>query len=149
LVDDFIGDGDKSIVVVGSIGAESILDEQPVGYHVAKAGMQQMVRYYALPLGHLGIRVNSVAPSTVLKERSKEFYLAHPELTGLYDSINPLGRMGTSQDVIDAIAFLCSSRASFITGQDLVVDRGASLRAPESLARRVASIEGQESSQQL
>lgn len=140
LVDSFIENGDKSIVVVGSVAAQFILDEQPVGYHVAKAGLHQMVRYYALTLGHRGIRVNSVSPATFLKEESKDFYLLNSELSDLYSSINPLGRMGTTQDIANVIAFLCSSRASFITGQNLIVDGGASLRAPESLARKLASI---------
>lgn len=131
-----------SIIVVSSLASNFVACEQPLSYHVAKAGVNQMVRYYALMLGPKGIRVNSVSPGAVLKEESKEFYLNNQELYELYQRITPLGRMGTAEEISQVIAFMCSPKASFITGQNIIVDGGLSLELQESLARRLLSKEG-------
>lgn len=133
--------GDRGIVVVSSIASRFIAGEQPLSYHVAKAGLIQLVRYYAVLLGPQGIRVNAVSPGTVLKEESKGFYLQHSQLYELYRLITPLGRMGTAEDITHAVAFLCSLKASFITGQTIVVDGGLSLQWQESLARKVSALD--------
>ncbi len=129
--------GEKSIVVVGSIACSLIADEQPVGYHVAKAGLLQMARYYAATLGPRGIRVNCVSPGTVMKEEAREFYEGNRELQRMYRTVIPLGRMGTSDEIANVIEFLGSSKASFITGQELVVDGGLSVQWQETVGRRM------------
>jgi NAD(P)-dependent dehydrogenase (short-subunit alcohol dehydrogenase family) len=134
-----LGSG-KAVVVIGSVAGSYIASEQPVSYHMAKAAVAQIVRYYAVTLGPRGIRVNVVSPGTTVKEESKAFYAAHPELERLYRDIVPLGRMGTADDVADLVAFLLSSRASFLTGQNIVLDGGVSLRSHESLARGVSPL---------
>jgi len=126
-----------SIVAVGSIASDFIADEQPVSYHVGKSGLGQMVRYYAVALGSKGIRVNSVSPGTTVKEESADFYSQNQELRDLYESITPLRRMGTAADVANVAAFLCSPQASFVTGQNIVVDGGVSLQGQEALARKL------------
>lgn len=136
-VDEFDDSSDASIVIVGSIAGHLIADEQPVGYHVAKAGLNQLVRFYAVTLGPKRIRVNCVSPAAVLKEESKEFYLQSKDLADLYTKIIPLGRIGTSEEIAHVIEFLCSPQASFITGQNIVVDGGLSLQSQESLGRKL------------
>ncbi len=140
LAEQFEDNNESSIVIVSSIAGQFIALEQPLSYHVAKAGINQMVRFYAVNLGSKGIRVNSVASGTMLKEESKDFYLQNEELHNLYKSIIPLGRMGTSQELANVITFLCSPQASFITGQNLVVDGGISLQWHESLARKLTPL---------
>lgn len=135
LSDKFADNGDASIVMASSIFGRFIADGQPLGYHVAKAGLEQMVRYFAVTLGPKGIRVNGVSPFTVLKEESKDFYLRNKELHDLYRKIVPLKRMGTSEDVANVIAFLCGEKASYINGQIITIDGGLSLKWQESLAR--------------
>src|SRR2546427_1058254 len=132
-----LGSG-KAIVVVSSIASGYVASEQPVSYHMAKAAMSQMVRYYAVSLGRKGIRINAVCPGTIVKEESKVFHAEHPEIEALYREIVPLGRMGTPEDVADLSAFLLSTRASFLTGQNIVLDGGVSLQSHESLSRRVS-----------
>jgi NAD(P)-dependent dehydrogenase (short-subunit alcohol dehydrogenase family) len=141
LTDEFEAGEDNSIVVVGSVASEFVAEEQPLSYHVAKAGLAQLVRYYAVLLGRKGIRVNSVSPGSVIKEESREFYLQNKELTDLYTAITPLGRMGTAEEVANVVAFLGSSNASFITGQNIVVDGGVSLQWHETMARKLTSLD--------
>lgn len=133
-------DGDKSIVAVGSIASRFVASEQPVSYHLGKSGMDQIVRYYAVTLGKLGIRVNSVCPSTMIKEESKHFYDSNEELTDLYKKLTPLGRVGTAEECANAVAFFLSDKSSFITGQHLVMDGGISLQWPEGLCREIAGL---------
>ena len=84
--------------------------------------------------------MNSVSPSTYLKNESKQYFLENEALLALYRELIPLGRMGTAEDVARLILFLCSADASFVTGQNIVVDGGLSLRWPESLARRLRGL---------
>lgn len=140
LVDEFDDTNENSIVIVSSIAGHFIAEEQPLSYHVAKAGLNQMVRYYAVALGPKGIRVNCVSPGTVLKDESRDFYLQNEQVYNLYRRIIPLGRMGTSEEIAHVIAFLCSPKASFMTGQNIVVDGGLSLQSHESLARKLTSL---------
>jgi NAD(P)-dependent dehydrogenase (short-subunit alcohol dehydrogenase family) len=102
---------------------------------VAKAGLNQMARYYAVVLGQAGIRVNVVSPGTVLKPENRDFYLGDARLQALFKQVVPLGRMGTAQEIAEVIDFLGSSNASFITGQTLLVDGGVNLLSTETLAR--------------
>jgi len=139
LVDDFGPDG-GAIVLVSSNAGRYVARNQPLSYHVAKAGLNQMMRYYAAVLGKRGIRVNAVSPCTVLKEESQRFYLENEKLQELYHTITPLGRMGTATEVAQAIAFLLGSQASFVTGQELYVDGGMSLLLHDAMAREVRGL---------
>ena len=116
-----------SIVVVTSVASRFVAEEQPLGYHVAKASLAHMVRYYAVRLGAHGIRVNAVAPSAFIKEETRDYFAKRADLRRLYQIISPSGRMIRASEVAEVIVFLCSARASAITGQELVVDRGCQL----------------------
>ncbi|WP_408011659.1 SDR family NAD(P)-dependent oxidoreductase [Pseudalkalibacillus sp. A8] len=94
-------------------------------YSAAKAGLQGMTRTMAIELGPFGINVNAVAPGFIETDMTK----AISEKTGIpYEEIknnaieaNSIKRVGTPQDVSNAIAFLSSDESSFITGQILYV----------------------------
>ena len=132
--------GDKALLMVSSVFAKYIGDSQPASYHVAKAGLDQLMRFYALNLGPKGIRCNGVTPFTFLKEESKKFYLDNKKIMDVYEGVIPLQRMATTEDSANAIQHLCSEQASYISGQNLVVDGGLSLVWPETVARRMAGI---------
>jgi NAD(P)-dependent dehydrogenase (short-subunit alcohol dehydrogenase family) len=133
--DHFCPDGDRAIGVVSSVYADFVGGSQPVSYHVAKAGLNQLVRYYAWAMGRKGVRINAIMPLTYIKEESKAFYLANEPLRDVYKRFVPLGRLGEAEDSADILEFLCSRKASFINGQCIFVDGGVSVVWPEALAR--------------
>ena len=133
---DYLFAEQSAIVVVSSVLGQFIAAEQPLGYHVTKAAQDQLVRFYAVQLASRGIRVNAVAPNLIEKESGREFYLKNPELKRHYESLIPLGQMGTPRDVANAIDFLCSDRAAHITGQILNVDGGVTVLMQHSLGAR-------------
>lgn len=140
LESEFVPDGDRSIVMVSSVFGDFVGEGQAISYHIGKAGLNHMARYYAVNLGRNGIRANVVTTFTFLKEESREFYLNNKELHNLYKDIIPLGRMGTTEDSAQVIGFLCSLASSFVNGQNIYVDGGLSLVWPETIARRLTSL---------
>lgn len=138
LADHFTDAG--SIVLVSSIIGQYVVLGQPVSYHVAKAGIDQMVRYYAVTLGPKGIRVNGVSPGSVIKEESREFYSKQDKLLALFKQIMPIGRIGTAEEVAQVIAFLASPQSAVITGQNIIADGGMTLQSQESVVRRFAGL---------
>jgi len=138
--DYFTDDGDRGIGVVSSVYAEFVGSSQPVGYHVVKGGLNAMVRHYAATLGRRGIRVNAIMPLTYLKRESRVFYEQNEKLMDVYRRLVPLGRLGTADESADALDFLCSARASFITGQCLFLDGGVSTVWQEEVAKSFAGL---------
>jgi len=138
-VNEFDQTPEKSIVIIGSVLNSFVALDQPLGYHVAKTALLSMVRYYAVTLGNSGIRVNSVSPGAVFKERAKPYYEKHKTLTSLYQNIIPLKKIGTPENIAGVVGFLCSPDSLYITGQDIVVDGGFSLLAQEGLSRKITS----------
>ena len=129
-----------SIVFTSSVASNLIAHNQPLSYHVGKAGIEQLIRYYAVTLGPQGIRVNGVSPATTLKEESQEFYLNNPALYAVYEKMIPLRRMGTAREIAQVVGFLCSPQASFITGQTIVADGGLTLQFQETLVRGMLNL---------
>ena len=134
--DHFTPEGDRAIGVVSSVYAEFTGSSQPVGYHVVKAGLNGMVRFYAGTLGRRGIRINAVMPLSYIKPESRAYYQSRTDLHAMYDEFVPLRRMGDADDSANALDFLCSDRAGFINGQALFVDGGVSVVWPEEVAKR-------------
>lgn len=137
---EFARHGDRAIVVVSSIADRWVASEQPLSYHVAKAGLTQLARYYAVALAAQGIRVNAISSGTIVKDEARKFYRAQKALRELYEEMIPLGRMGTAAEIASVVSFLCSGDASFMTGQSLVVDGGVSLQWHEALVRRMSPL---------
>lgn len=131
----FSSDGNQSIVLVSSVADRYVAAEQPLGYHLGKAGLSHLARYYAVALGPKGIRVNSVSPCVVAKQEAKAYYDENKWLVDRYEASIPLGRMGRPEDIVKTIMFLAGEDASYITGQNIVVDGGLTLLSHESLIR--------------
>jgi NAD(P)-dependent dehydrogenase (short-subunit alcohol dehydrogenase family) len=139
LAEEFAPDGDRSVALVGSNAGRFVTTDQGPGYHVAKAALAQLGRYYAVKLGPLGIRVNVVSPCAFVKQESAAYYEGRDDLTAMYEAITPLGRMGTAAEVARVVALMCGPGMSFVTGQELYVDGGLSLVQQDGLARKLAT----------
>jgi glucose 1-dehydrogenase len=126
--------GGGSIVNLSSALARSVAQE-PCGYHVAKAGVEQLTRYLAYALGRDNIRVNAVAPGLVDRDTSPKLS-DDPVNSAIIDAAVPLGRAATSADIARVVSFLCSPPAAYITGQVIAVDGGLSVSEPFGVGRR-------------
>ena len=95
-----------------------------VAYGTSKAGVMQLTQQQAVELGEYGIRANCIAPGPV---RTKLAMAVHTqEIIDAYHDAIPLNRYGQEREIAEAIYFLASERASYITGQNLMVDGGLS-----------------------
>jgi meso-butanediol dehydrogenase/(S,S)-butanediol dehydrogenase/diacetyl reductase len=93
-----------------------------VAYGTSKAAVIHLTRQQAAELGEYGIRANCIAPGPV---RTKLAMAVHsPEIIAAYHDAIPLNRYGTEEELAQAITFLASDKASYISGQVLAVDGG-------------------------
>jgi NAD(P)-dependent dehydrogenase (short-subunit alcohol dehydrogenase family) len=97
-------------------------------YCVSKAGVEMLTRCAADELGEHRIRVNAVRPGLVPTDLAQPL-AEHPKVRANYESLMPLGRLGSVEEVAESIRFLVSDAASWITGQVLSVDGGHTLRS--------------------
>jgi len=134
LIPHFAEDGDRAIIAVTSVYADFVGSSQPSSYHIVKAGLNALIRYYAVKLGANGIRSNAIAPLTYLKDESKHVYLNNESTLAKYKRLVPLQRMPLAEECANVIRFLGSEQAAFVTGQVVYVDGGVSAIWPEELA---------------
>jgi NAD(P)-dependent dehydrogenase (short-subunit alcohol dehydrogenase family) len=106
------------IIHIGSTSGQ-FARKNALAYPTAKAALYALVRSLALQLGQYGIRVNTVSPNKVGSPVGTDVEPANRERKNL------LGRGCTPEDIANAVAFMVSEEASFITGTDLLVDGGA------------------------
>lgn len=93
-----------------------------VAYGTSKAAVMHLTQQQAAEWGESGVRVNCVAPGPV---RTKLAMAVHtPEIIAAYHDAIPLGRYGSEDEIAHVIVFLCSDKASFVTGQIISVDGG-------------------------
>ncbi|WP_249927935.1 SDR family NAD(P)-dependent oxidoreductase [Streptomyces flaveus] len=112
--------GSGTIVNVSSINA--IRGYRGVAvYAAAKAGLEGLGRALARELGPLGIRVNTVTPGFFDSDMTADVTSANREKI---QHRTPLGRLGTVDEIAEAVLFLASPEARFITGHTLVIDGG-------------------------
>jgi NAD(P)-dependent dehydrogenase (short-subunit alcohol dehydrogenase family) len=93
-----------------------------VAYGTSKAGLIHLTKQQAVEFASLGIRVNSVAPGPVDTAMAQKVHT--PAIRADYHDAIPLNRYGLEEELAEAIFFLCSDKASYITGQNIAVDGG-------------------------
>lgn len=114
----------RSILVVSSIRAVGV-KTGTLPYSTSKAGLNQLVRVAAAELAPEGIRVNAISPGLVATPMSRQ---TNPEVERIAAGLAALDRAGLPDDVAEGALYLSSPAASFVTGTNLVVDGGESLR---------------------
>ena len=103
-------------------------------YETGKHAVIGITRQMATELGPRGIRVNAICPGHIVTERAKD----NPAGLEFFVEQYPVGRTGRPVDIANAIVFLCSDEASFITGHALVVDGGLTAQLQENLGVKQA-----------
>lgn len=120
--------GGGAIVNVASVSAIRG-DAFQSAYSAAKGGVISLSKTVAVEYAKRGIRVNTVCPGGI-NSGGMEFYLKKmPEMRDKVLNVHAMGRLAEPSEVADAVIYLCSERASFITGHDLVVDGGILVRS--------------------
>ena len=136
-----IAGGGGSIVGISSAHAIQVnAIEGP--YEAAKAAINALMRSVAVAYGEHNIRANSILPGGIMTDVKYEAaaQAPTPELDARQALQNPICRRGDAQDIANAVLFLVSDLASFVTGESLVVDGGLSIELPGSATSRLTSL---------
>lgn len=129
---------DGGAIILVSSATATIMLENYAAYMGTKAGADHVARCAANEFGHRGIRINSVSPGFTLTPMTAAA-AATPGLIDAFVKEYPLGRVGTSEDVAAAIAFLARDDC-FMTGQNLQVNGGLTLRRNPTQAEIGAAV---------
>jgi NAD(P)-dependent dehydrogenase (short-subunit alcohol dehydrogenase family) len=129
--------GGGSIVNMSSVHG-LLAEPGQLVYETLKAGVISLTRQLAVEYGPDGIRVNAICPGHIVTEHIADGWREHPETLRFFAEQYPLRRTGLPVDIANAVVFLCSDEASFITGQALVVDGGLTVQLQEHLGVRLA-----------
>jgi 3-oxoacyl-[acyl-carrier protein] reductase len=116
-------DAGGAIVFITSTNAEAAFPRR-AAYCAAKAGVAMLTKVLAIEWAEKGIRVNAVGPAYVATEMTQRNIASGNVNEGQIKARIPLGRLAQPADVADAVSFLLSDKASFITGHSLYVDGG-------------------------
>jgi NAD(P)-dependent dehydrogenase (short-subunit alcohol dehydrogenase family) len=93
-------------------------------YCASKGGIVQLTRTAALEYAQAGIRVNALCPGVIRTPMVDRITGSDPEAEAQFTAMEPIGRMGTPEEMAKAAVWLCSDAASFVTGHPLVADGG-------------------------
>ena len=115
--------GGGSIVNISSISGLVGQRHVHAGYNASKGAVHIMSKSLAVQHAAAGIRVNSVHPGPIKTDMTRESW-TDPETKGRTERVVPLGRYGQPVDVANAVLFLASDEAAYITGAEIVVDGG-------------------------
>ena len=105
----------STLGLVGAAGAAA--------YAASKHGVIGLTKAAALEIARHGIRINAVSPAVIETSMSERLFSA-PQVHKVVLAQHPIGRFGTSKEIAEAVVWMCSDRASFMTGQSLVLDGG-------------------------
>ncbi len=118
-----LAQGGGAIVNIASIAGLVGFTNLPA-YCASKGGVVQLTRTAALEYAQRGIRVNAVCPGGIRTPMLDRLFHEQPEMEAGLTAAHPMGRLGKPAEIAEAVLWLCSDAASFVTGQALAVDGG-------------------------
>lgn len=125
--------GGGSIVNISSVTG-LLGHPQLAAYSAAKAGVAGLTRQMAVDYAAQGVRVNAISPGTIDTPMLQRFLDEVPDQARARDSfvaLHPIGRLGRPEDIANAALFLASDESAFVTGHNLVVDGGYSIKGSQ------------------
>lgn len=121
-----IDQGAGSVIGLGS-DAGRVGESRMVMYGVAKSSIMNFVKGMSKEVSRFGVRLNVVSPGTTKTPRTESIGMFTPEMEERLTKMYPLRRLGQISDITDAVVFMASDRASWITGQTISVSGGYSM----------------------
>ncbi|MFW6175107.1 MAG: SDR family NAD(P)-dependent oxidoreductase [Chloroflexota bacterium] len=129
--------GHGNIINIASVHGILMAPEKLI-YETGKSAVIGMTKQMAIDFGPSGIRVNCILPGHIVTERGQKRWDENPGGLKFFEQQYPVRRTGVPEDIANAISFLCSDEASFITGHALAVDGGMTIQLQEDLGAHLA-----------
>jgi NAD(P)-dependent dehydrogenase (short-subunit alcohol dehydrogenase family) len=115
----------KKGVIVNCSSIAGVVGSQGLPVYVAsKHGVNGLTKSAALEYANQGIRINSVCPAGVHTPMLDRIMKTSPDLKEQMNAMHPIGRAAQPEEIAEAVLYLCSDRASFVTGHELMIDGG-------------------------
>ncbi len=127
--------GGGSVINISSVHG-LLMAPRKLIYEAGKSAVIGITKQMAIDFGPDGIRVNAICPGHIVTERQQERWDENPAGLRYFEDQYPVRRTGVPLDIANAVSFLCSEEASFITGHALVVDGGLTIQLQEDFSVR-------------
>jgi NAD(P)-dependent dehydrogenase (short-subunit alcohol dehydrogenase family) len=118
-----MSDTGGSIINISSVNGDRAMQGMS-GYGASKAALTHFTRNAAMEGARKGIRVNAVTPGPIMTPATKAWFKADPDAGAAIANANPMGRIGSPEEVANVVHFLASDAASYVTGASIPVDGG-------------------------
>ncbi len=120
----FLAQASPGAIVNTASAAGLIASHSMPAYTAAKHGVVGLTKCAAIEYARTGIRINDVCPGIIDTPLVADMVAQVPKLAGRLDGLEPVGRKGRPEEIAEAVAWLCSDRASFVTAASISVDGG-------------------------
>lgn len=124
-----VADGTRGLLLFTSSWIGQVPWPEMGAYSVSKAGLEMLMKSFARELAPQGVRANAVSPGIVRAGLAKHQLDTEPQYAARVARVVPMGELGTPDQIGDAVGFLASEQAAYMTGTVLTVDGGCSLFA--------------------
>ncbi|MCS5594695.1 MAG: SDR family oxidoreductase [Porticoccaceae bacterium] len=113
-----------------NISSNASLRGQPynTAYAAAKSGVNVLTKSAAVEYGKKGIRINAVSPGVIRTPGIEKYFKEQPKMAEALERSAAMNRIGEPSEIAEAVVFLCSDKASFVTGQLISVDGGSAVK---------------------